>query len=336
MSKKLNVSGSSFADEDLNSDHPKFLYRGMKFKSEDYADYDFENGLSLPKDYIINETGMKCVIDGNEYGVYMSSNEQMALNYAMPSRYDTSFIAGRMYIGSDRAPLGMPSVGVLTVVDTTGLDIKEPYISPVMQGHYNNGYQGKEWISTSSVPSDNVAYAKMMVGPDLLYDSVEFADVSASDMKDLIDDEMSRRKESLMKMYDFLKDESSNDLLRLDYNLCRDSFKQIFVEGCLDRTSFNLSSMDGLRAAMLHEVNNKEGGITLKDIRKISRDMSMLSERDISERSQAYESLIESYFGEDNKSSRRDILMNKYKDSFTASNEILSKARGAETGFSFG
>lgn len=46
----------------------------------------------------------------------------------------------------------LPSCGVIYEVDTNGLDIRKPEIRPELQGVYNNGFEGDEWIA-DTIPS---------------------------------------------------------------------------------------------------------------------------------------------------------------------------------------
>jgi vacuolar-type H+-ATPase subunit H len=266
----------------------------MVFKANEYDSYSFTKDVPLPESYIINESGMKCVSDGNEYGIYMSTNDLMSLNYATPSIFSASPIGNGLQIGMDRAIVGMPAIGVLMEIDTSGLDIKEPYINPVLKGHYNNGYEGKEWISTEVIPLTNVSYSKLIIGPDLLHDAKTYDNIGASAIKPTINKEMVEREMSLTKLYNFLKDEPTTTLLRMNFKDYKDSFKMMFVEGCLEKTvtDFDLSTREGLHKALLCNADKKEGGITLKDVRKIDNEMRRLLDRDIQNKSPKYEELV--------------------------------------------
>ena len=274
---------------------PKILYRGIRFDHENYPGYQFTQDIPLPDKYIIDQEGRKCVTDGNEYGIYMSTNREMAANYAMPTVYDTSPIGQGIYVGESRMQPGLPAIGVLTEIDTEGLSIKEPYISPTLAGHYNNGYQGKEYISTEPVPFNNISYSEVTVGPDMLYDAVTYKNVGAAEIKPLVDKEIANRQESLTKLYEFFEKESPAARLRVDYKSCRESFQKIFVDDCLQKTEFDLSTRSGLHEAMLSKTNEQNGTLTLKDIKNITRDIDSITQEDIRSESPEFKKLFSKY-----------------------------------------
>jgi hypothetical protein len=93
--------------------------------------------------------------DGNERGVYMSTNRRMVeAAYAHTSlglAIDAPTFNDR---GSIVQRVTLPQCGLVVRVNTDGLPIRKPVIIPKLQGHYNNGFEGDEWIA-DQVPPEN-------------------------------------------------------------------------------------------------------------------------------------------------------------------------------------
>ncbi|OGH80369.1 MAG: hypothetical protein A3I29_00410 [Candidatus Magasanikbacteria bacterium RIFCSPLOWO2_02_FULL_44_11] len=56
----------------------------------------------------------------------------------------------------------LPSCGVIYEINTEGLTIREPEIAPVWKGHYNNGFEGKEWIA-DTIPQEFYKIKKLIL-----------------------------------------------------------------------------------------------------------------------------------------------------------------------------
>ncbi len=249
------------------------LYRGMRFDREQFENYRFQGDLTPPPDYVMKD-GVKCVTDGNEYGIYMSTNKNMVEDaYGDVGLHDCTPLSGdRMAVGMDRCPVGMPSISVVMEIDTNGLDIKEPWIDPQLKGHYNNGYQGQELISREAIPITNISYSNVIIGPDLLHNKTELGNMPASKIHDVVKRELEGRERSLERMHEFLSKEDPNTLLRMDIYSYQDSFQKMFNERCLEKTKFDLSARDGVKKFLLAGTNiEKEGQLDLKDVRSIQR-----------------------------------------------------------------
>ncbi len=283
----------------LYSDRPLHLYRGIKLTASNYQEYDFEGDIPLPDKSIINENGLKCVTDGNEFGIYMSSNPDMAIHYAKPELGSVERTKDSLLIGQERNAIGLPAIGLFMRINTRNIDIKEPYICPTLRGHYNNGFAGKEWISTEPIPARDFVYKEVMIGPDLLHDRKHIQNVRAENVKSVISDELDKRKKALTKLNDFLKDEPAGKLLLMNYRSCKESFQKMFVENCLEKTEFDLSTRSGLHELMLSQTNYMNGGITLKDVDKIARRISHITEDDVKNMSLKVRELIDAYMPEE-------------------------------------
>lgn len=43
--------------------------------------------------------------------------------------------------------IGLSKIGILYEINTEGFNVRNPKVTNYLQGHYNNGYSGHEWIS---------------------------------------------------------------------------------------------------------------------------------------------------------------------------------------------
>jgi hypothetical protein len=129
-----------------------------------------------------DETGKPLITDGNEYGVYMTTNQHMAevSSYGTPRHTDP--LPGSPtfnYRGQRNVAVDTPRVGITYRIDTDGLEVRKPKIDPTLQGVYNNGFQGDEYIA-DHVPAEKVRVASFRVGSDLLH-RVESLEVDGED-----------------------------------------------------------------------------------------------------------------------------------------------------------
>lgn len=152
---------------------PETLYRGMVITINEFAKKEFfGRTIKLPYEPLIDSQGRKTVLDGNEYGVYMTDNERMTEEaYANSNKNGKAeFVSQKITLGTPAQRLMFPRIGILYEIDTKGLDVHQPWISDVLQGHYNNGYEGNEWIA-ESIPVSNYKTKKIIISEDYLHDS---------------------------------------------------------------------------------------------------------------------------------------------------------------------
>lgn len=157
---------------------PSVLYRGIKVNYNSLQNFKF-SGVDLKVNYapIIDQYGRKTVTDGNEYGVYMSDNLHMVTSAYGELHHDGLPIYNNLSIYNER--IMIPSVAIIYQICTEGLDVRKPFISDQLKGHYNNGFQGDEWI-TDFVPADNYTLYRVRIGSDILHDA-ENIDLSKTD-----------------------------------------------------------------------------------------------------------------------------------------------------------
>lgn len=150
-------------------DKPKKLYRGISLAYDEFQSFDLNADLIVPYEPIIDEEGRKCVIDGNEYGVYMSDNIGMV-----------NEVYGNVHnIGKDLYPgfrfgmtnyIGLANIGIIYEIDTENIDVRRPFISSQLVGHYNNDYVGDEWIA-DYIPASSCKIIRIRIGSDTLHES---------------------------------------------------------------------------------------------------------------------------------------------------------------------
>ncbi len=132
---------------------PKVLYRAFSVDPRKLSP-DFFNKPLMPGR--VNKDDPTKIGDGNELGVYMSTNRIMS-----ETAYASTNIPGlsiKTEKFNDRGVITdlveVPVCGVILEIDTKGLDIRKPKIRPELQGVYNNGFDGDEWIA-DRIPPEN-------------------------------------------------------------------------------------------------------------------------------------------------------------------------------------
>ncbi len=156
------------------------LYRGISVTDDIFKKIKI-NGVEMfpPNEPKIDEYGRKTVGDGNEYGVYMTDYESMAMDvYGKPNSN------GRL-LSKISLPYGemiaMPRVGVVYEIDPEKCkNLREPFITPALEGHYNNGYLGKEYIA-DSIDSDGYNITRISIGYDIFNKGIQNFDFEPGD-----------------------------------------------------------------------------------------------------------------------------------------------------------
>ncbi len=155
----------------MNQDNkPKYLYRGVCIHY-DKLDEVILGGSDLvpPNAPFLDEKGRKIVLDGNEYGVYMTDNEQMVKDVYGDVHNGGTPIQGNLVIGMNPTRINIPDVGISYVISTDGVSVRRPRITSALKGHYNNGFAGDEWIA-DMIPADKYKVIRIRIGKDLLHD----------------------------------------------------------------------------------------------------------------------------------------------------------------------
>lgn len=154
---------------------PDTLYRGIVIPTADVSQRLITANLR-PGTRKEMPDGSVAVLDGNEYGVYMSDNPHMTeVAYASP-RHNTDALDEYpdLKFGHGNNVLGEAKTGVLYEIDTRGLQVRKPTTGFFLKsGHYNNGFQGDEWIA-EEIPSEKVSIKKLILGADALHVAEEW------------------------------------------------------------------------------------------------------------------------------------------------------------------
>lgn len=187
-----NSSTVPFREKSEQEEKPEVLFRAFSVSAEDLS-------LELLKNTLVPGSVRKDdstkIGDGNELGVYMSTNESVADIYAH-TRVSGAYVRVPQckLNGSVTNILNLPVCGVLVEIRTKNLSIRRPKISPTLHGHYNNGFQGEELIA-DAVPKENFRIKKLFL-------SKGFRDSEVFDVLEMSDDEIREIIDSIKKKFD--------------------------------------------------------------------------------------------------------------------------------------
>lgn len=188
----------------MNATIPTTLYRGVVIDYDKLQDFSFY-GIDL-KPYgepIIDKEGRKLIGDGNEFGIYMTDYQPMAYS-AYGNAHGGKTLSKTIKIGNTGEFIQIPSVGICYQIDTKGIDVRRPWISSALKGHYNNGFIGDEYI-TDFIPSQNITVTRIQIGSDFLH-SEEFIDASDIKQAEVVTKEkVEARKKRLEDLLHFLE-----------------------------------------------------------------------------------------------------------------------------------
>jgi len=229
---------------------PKKLYRGVVLSSQSIEQGAKWHGVVLkpPREAKIDKNGRKTVDDGNEYGVYMSDNESMVDDVYSKPRFPWNPIkplsnniiykdgGGRQYCVST------PNVGIMYEIDTQGIEVKNPWISQQLSGHYNNGYEGKEWIA-EQIPVSNYKITAIKVGMDNLHDAENIDATNLQEAEKQLHAILSKRQQHLN---DFCKEIEKMPPIERN-NVSSDEmavYKQIFGDGGVKYTDYSSKDLN--------------------------------------------------------------------------------------------
>lgn len=198
---------------------PSKLYRGISVNHEIFENLNLTDDMLPPNPPKFNEDGRKVVGDGNEYGVYMTDNKLMAIDvYGNCHGFGSPLgTVGKQYFA-------LPLIGVTFEIDTTNLDVRNPWITGSLEAVYNNGYGGKEWIA-DRIPSKNYKISRVIIGNDTLNKSIVIdCNRNFDEIKKEVHKIIKRRAEGL-RLCMFHASKRPNTI-NLDMNL----YKELFSE----------------------------------------------------------------------------------------------------------
>lgn len=194
---------------------PEKLYRAFTINPEELSLEKLREDL-VPGN--VNEKDPTKIGDGNELGVYMSTNQLMVeKNYS----YGTNGIEAPKHsiqYGGQMAYIKLPTCGIVYEIDTNGIDIRKPQIRPELQGVYNNEFEGDEWIA-DKVPGKNCKVNKLILSVYANDQKRVELDVSGMDEQELqkainlIKEKFDEKKAEALKFKEFLEGLSERERL---------------------------------------------------------------------------------------------------------------------------
>ncbi len=131
----------------LNVPHPAKLRRAITINPDDLNESFFDKAITTSTESVINGKWEKAVRDGNEYGTYMTDNENMVRS----TNYSASWISVKVPTHNTgygiRDTVDLPSCGIIYEIDTAWLQIRKPKIDKVLAWVYNNWFIWDERIA---------------------------------------------------------------------------------------------------------------------------------------------------------------------------------------------
>lgn len=250
---------------------PSILYRGLKVDYDSLQDFEF-SGIDLRVNYapIIDQYGRKTVTDGNEYGVYMSDNLSMVTSAYGDLHHDGIPIHNNLSIYNER--IMIPSVAVIYQINTNGLDIRKPFISEQLKGHYNNGFQGDEWIA-DVVPANNYTLYRVRIGADILHDAEDIDLSRVENISEQVKQKLEMRRyrlETFANAMERISPMKRNAFGRDDLNILKSIYGKNGLK-YINADSLITSDIDGmLKYLMAKTFKQNESDIDFQTIRYIN------------------------------------------------------------------
>lgn len=198
---------------DEKQDVPQFLYRGILIDYNNLSDFTIDGvPMVMPYKPYIDSEGRETVHDGNEYGIYMSSNLQMSKNVYGKSNFGSSKLSDDIYLGGlggDKRYITLPQLEVIYKISTNNLQVRKPWIQDELQGVYNNGFSGEEWIA-DEIPSENYERLSLKVSNDILHDEEEVTNLNIEQIKNIFEGRKNRLNVLINEMQKISPEERKN------------------------------------------------------------------------------------------------------------------------------
>lgn len=250
---------------------PSVLYRGLKVDYNSLQNFEF-SGVDLKVNYapIIDQYGRKTVTDGNEYGVYMSDNLSMVTSAYGDLHHDGIPIHNNLSIYNER--IMIPSIAVIYQINTDGLDVRKPFISDQLKGHYNNGFQGDEWIA-DIIPANNYALYRVRIGTDILHDAEDIDLLRIKNISEQVKQKLEMRKyrlETFANAMERMSPMKRNVLGRDELSILKSIYGKNGLK-YINEDSLLTSDVDGmLRYLVAKTFKQNESDIDFQTIRYIN------------------------------------------------------------------
>ena len=249
---------------------PSVLYR-LKVDYNSLQNFEF-SGVDLKVNYapIIDQYGRKTVTDGNEYGVYMSDNLSMVTSAYGDLHHDGIPIHNNLSIYNER--IMIPSIAVIYQINTDGLDVRKPFISDQLKGHYNNGFQGDEWIA-DIIPANNYALYRVRIGADILHDAEDIDLLRIKNISEQVKQKLEMRKyrlETFANAMERMSPMKRNVLGRDELSILKSIYGKNGLK-YINEDSLLTSDVDGmLRYLVAKTFKQNESDIDFQTIRYIN------------------------------------------------------------------
>lgn len=250
---------------------PSILYRGLKVDYRNLQNFEF-SGVDLKVNYapIIDQYGRKTVIDGNEYGVYMSDNLNMVTSAYGNLHHDGIPIHNNLLIFNEI--IMIPSVAVIYQINTVGLNVRKPFISDQLKGHYNNGFSGNEWIA-DVVPADNYQLYRVRIGADILHDEEDIDLLNGEDISGQVKLKLEMRKyrlETFANAMEKMPPMKRNAIGRDELNILKSIYGEIGLK-YTDEDKLLTNNADGMLTYLVARIfNQNELDIDFQTIKYIN------------------------------------------------------------------
>lgn len=246
---KLKKIGACYMETKM----PETLYRGVVIQYPALKDFHFFGVDFTPVEKAITE-GQNIREDGNEVGIYMSDNQSMVYSAYGNVHSSGTPLSYTIRVGHHQAIIGIPDIGICYKIKTQGLNVKKPFVSNVLMGHYNNGFQGDEYIA-DFIPKENITITRIQIGEDYLHEE-EFVDVSdvekAEAQTKQIIEERKRNLLELLKVLEKMHPLKRKMLNEPEQRILRHIFGKNGVKW-QNQSNINLSDANGIITRLLFD-----------------------------------------------------------------------------------
>ncbi len=214
---------------------PEKLFRAFTVHPEELSIELFTQTL-IPQN--INSEDETKVFDGNEKGVYMSTNELMVEDFYSNGRgWANPYLKVPQYNTKSRGfvdTIQLPNCGIVLEIDTTDLRIRKPEIAKYLETEHNNGMEGNEWIADEI--DSNHYHVKKLILSRYAHDRnrfvVEVKDNTPEALQsaiDIIKGEFYKRKRDAQEFKNFLVTLSEEDRKKPN-NLIKQKFQKYKID----------------------------------------------------------------------------------------------------------
>ncbi len=310
---------------------PETLYRGVVIKYPKLKDFHFFGVDFTSVEKTISDTQNKRT-DGNEVGIYMSDNQSMVYSaYGNVHNSGTS-LSNTIRVGLYQTIIGVPDVGICYEIKTQGLNIKKPFVSSALMGHYNNGFQGDEYIA-DFIPQENITVTRIQIGSDYLHDEefIDVSDIALAEMKTKqIIEERKRHLQALLSVLEKMHPKKRKLLSEPDQRIFRCIFGKNGVRW-IQKNDINLTDAAGIITRLLFDYyHNNIVEIDFKNLIYLDQLRNRLAKTDNPNSTDSLLGLIEQDILR-NQNSKENFIKRKQEEgkpvntsSFDSKDEMLS------------